>query len=398
MDQKEKMRLFHKLGIKSVPLKRVLAEVNAEWEKDQHFKDGRVMYSMCNSPPYFAKRIFTKFMQSNLGDANLYKGTGNLEKAVISMAKGLMHGDETVDGHVLAGGSETNITALWVARTITGKTEVLMPLSAHFSFRNACHILNMKAIPIRLNKRYQMDIKEAEGKITKKTAAIVAVAGTTELGVIDPIEELSQIAVDKGVFLHVDAAYGGFVFPFMKRLGHPVPEFDFSLPGVQSMALDPHKMGMCPAPAGVFLIKNSLDRIKIETIYLSIEWLRGILGTRASGSVAAAYAVMRHYGFERYTEIIDTCLTKVKYAENRIRQMGLTLALPDSPATVIVIEMDPTVRREVEDDLHQRGWFVSRTRYPSGLRLTIMPHISWKNLRRFLGDLESVVRKERLVQ
>ena len=67
--------------------------------------------------------------------------------------------------------------------------------------------------------------------ISDKTVAIVAIAGTTELGLIDPIEEISKIAFDNNIYFHVDAAFGGFSIPFLKQRGYDLPTFDFSLSG-----------------------------------------------------------------------------------------------------------------------------------------------------------------------
>ena len=90
-----------------------------------------------------------------------------------------------------------------------------------------------------------MHADTAAGFIDRNTICLVGVAGTTEYGMVDPIEDLSKIACEHDIFLHVDAAFGGMVIPFLER---PIP-FDFALPGVTTIAVDPHKMGMSTIPA-----------------------------------------------------------------------------------------------------------------------------------------------------
>ena len=117
-------------------------------------------------------------------------------------------------------------------------------------------MLNLKIVEADLDDNFKIDVNSVEENISDKTVAIVGIAGTTELGVIDPIDKLSDIAFENNIYLHVDAAFGGFSIPFLKRLGYEFPDFDFSLPGVCSMTVDPHKMGLAPIPAGGIIFRK----------------------------------------------------------------------------------------------------------------------------------------------
>ena len=142
-----------------------------------------------------------------------------------------------------------------------------------------------------------MDIKKISGKINKNTAAVVGVAGSTELGTVDPIPELSEICSDENIFLHVDAAFGGFVIPFLKQLHYDVPDFDFLLKGINTVSIDAHKMGYSAMPLGTLIIRDEkwLDEISVKSPCISSKKQTGILGTRSGGPVAAAYAVPRTF-------------------------------------------------------------------------------------------------------
>ncbi len=94
-----------------------------------------------------------------------------------------------------------------------------------------------------------------EAAITDNTVVIVGSAPSFPHGVIDPIEELSELARARGIGFHTDACLGGFVLPWAEKLGYPVPPFDFRLPGVTSMSADTHKYGYAAKGTSVVLYR-----------------------------------------------------------------------------------------------------------------------------------------------
>ena len=98
--------------------------------------------------------------------------------------------------------------------------EIIIPGSAHFSFKKAADMMNLKIIEAKLDENYKIDVDSVKENISDNTVAIVAIAGTTELGLVDPIEELSEIAYENNIYFHVDAAFGGFSIPFLRKIGY----------------------------------------------------------------------------------------------------------------------------------------------------------------------------------
>lgn len=129
----------------------------------------------------------------------------------------MLYAPKNATGHIISGGTEANITAMWIAKQISGKKTILLPKSAHFSFQKIASLMDMKLVSIPLKNNYTMDTKALQKYITNDTAAIIGIAGSTELGTIDPIPHLSEICLDEHIFLHVDAAFGGFVIPFLSK-------------------------------------------------------------------------------------------------------------------------------------------------------------------------------------
>ncbi|MFP4608561.1 MAG: tyrosine decarboxylase MfnA, partial [Candidatus Aenigmatarchaeota archaeon] len=243
----------------------LMERIDSAEEKDMNFSSGKIFGSMCTEPLDVAKEVYSRFIESNLGNPGLYKGTKGLEGEVHEAVSSLIHADKT-EALSIGGGTEGNIIALWRAREKSGKKKVLLPESAHFSFEKACSMLNMKAEYVSLTDDYTINVQDLQEKIDDETAAVVGIAGTTEHGAIDPIEEIAELTED--TYLHVDAAFGGFVIPFLKEMDRDLPAFDFDIDGVDSLVLDPHKMGMSPIPLGLFYSRGEFN-ISIDSPYLT---------------------------------------------------------------------------------------------------------------------------------
>jgi tyrosine decarboxylase/aspartate 1-decarboxylase len=374
---------------KGTEFKRVMARLEQAQKSDHSFSDGRVLGSMCTSPLEIAKKAHTLFVEANLGNPGLYPGTKKLEEELIKMFSTLLHGSN-IYGSVVSGGTEANITALWIARNLTKKKDVIFPKSAHFSFKKACDLLNLNPIMVDLDDEYGMCVDSADDKISEQTAAVICVAGTTELGVIDPIEELSDLCCEK-TFLHVDAAFGGFVLPFLRELGYEVPKFDFELDGVCSLAIDAHKMGMAMIPSGALLLRDRkyLQKIAFESPYLTTMQQTSLLSTRCSASIASTYAVMRYLGMEGYKRIVKSCMDVTKYLVQRIKEMGLTVVI-EPKMNIVGIKLRNA--KGVYDELNKKDWKTSLARYPQCLRIVVMPHVTIEVIDNFIPDLEETCK------
>jgi tyrosine decarboxylase/aspartate 1-decarboxylase len=188
--------------------KKVLNELQKYRNKDFAFKSGRILSSMCTQPFPIAKKAYMSFLETNLGDPELFPGTREIESKYLSFIAELLNAPTSFCGIIGSGGTESNITAIWIAKNLTGKKEVIIPESAHFSFEKIAMLMDMKLIPIPLTKKYIIDMSKVQKKINKETAAVVGIAGSTELGMIDPIPDLSDICLEENVFLQTFSKTG----------------------------------------------------------------------------------------------------------------------------------------------------------------------------------------------
>jgi tyrosine decarboxylase/aspartate 1-decarboxylase len=372
--------------------KNIIKELEDFQKKDFTFSSGHILGSMCTQSHKIAKKVYLKFLETNLGDPELFRGTKQIEEKFISFISNLLNAPQTSVGLITSGGTESNIIAIWLAKEITGKKEIIIPKSAHFSFKKIESLMNIKLISIPLDKTYCMDISNIKKKINNNTAAVVGIAGSTELGTIDPIKELSDICIDEKIFLHVDAAFGGFVIPFLKSLGYKVRDFDFILKGVNSISIDTHKMGCAAIPLGTLLVKKEkwLEKISVKTHYVSGKKQTGILATRSGGPVAAAYAVTKYLGKSGYKNIVKQCMDTTKYTEERIKNIGLKLIIKP---TMNVLGIKLKSPEKVVKQLSNLGWRVNKMDRLSSIRIVLMPHVTKEIIDDFIPILKRVCKE-----
>jgi tyrosine decarboxylase/aspartate 1-decarboxylase len=368
---------------KGEPQPRIFKVLKEAQKQDLKYRGGRILGSMCTSPHDFAKEVFTRFIETNLGDPGLFKGTQELEKEVIQSLAAL-YNFKGAHGQLVTGGTEANIIGLWAARNMTKKKKVVIPETAHFSFEKACNLLNLEIVRARVDDEKRVDIDDVSSKVDEDTCAIVGVVGTTEYGSVDDIDALSKVAVKNDIHLHVDAAFGGFVLPFLKDLGYPTP---FELPdhGVDSITLDPHKMGLVPIPCGCILFKNESTMRFVETWtpYLTRNRQHTIVGTRTGASAASAYAVIKHLGKEGYRDVVKGCMENTLTLFKEISELGFLARKPTM--NILVFKADDHIQKALEE----KGWQLSTTR-EGEIRIIIMPHVNKTVIEEFLNDLKSI--------
>jgi tyrosine decarboxylase/aspartate 1-decarboxylase len=356
--------------------------------KNKDLKYNRVLSSMCTYPHEIAVKAHTQFIESNMGDFGLFQGTYNMEQEIIKMLGSMLH-CPTVNGYLTTGGTESNIQAIRSMRNAhrVNNPNIVVPESAHFSFDKIADILNIEVKKAEIDNELKVCLDSFESLIDENTVGLLGIAGSTEFGQIDPISGLSKIALEKNLFLHIDAAFGGFVLPFLPEQH----EFDFSLEGVSSIAIDPHKMGLSTIPSGVLLFRNFEDLInlKAETPYLTIDTQYTLTGTRSGAAVAATYAVMKHLGNEGYRKVVSRCMDLTDYLVKSVKQIGID---PVIKPVMNVIALDVPQPALLRSKLSKEyNWQVSITQKPAALRIVMMPHMDFEIIDQFVADLKKAL-------
>ncbi len=373
---------MQKRGVSEKDIKKELLKY---YNENYKYRDGTILSSMSSEPESIAVWANSKFIESNLGNPYLFPGTKKIEEKVIKSIGELLH-NKNAYGRVLSGGTESNITALWVAKKMKkNKNTVIVSKAAHFSIVKAADLLNLNLNLVPLTDNYVIDYSIVKEINPDDVMAIVGIAGTTEYGTVDPIDKLADFARKNDIFLHVDAAFGGFVIPFLKLLGYRLPDFDFKIGGVRSISIDPHKMGLSTIGAGALLFKdNYFDLISFSSEYLTSKISTTLLGTRNSSNVVAAYAVMRKMGLEGYKLMVKKCYENTLYMYDLLQEKNIDVLLKP---VMNIINIKTESSEKIANSLKPK-WMVGYNKYDNLLRIVVMPHITKFIIDDFVMDLE----------
>jgi glutamate/tyrosine decarboxylase-like PLP-dependent enzyme len=347
--------------------------------------------------------IFLKFSNRNGMDYHAFPSTLKLENDVIAMMASLLHGKEGSAGTFTTGGTESIILAMKAARDRFfekhhGVPEVILPVTAHPSFSKAVEYLGLKEIRLPVDEHYLADPELMRKAITENTAMIVGSAPSFPYGTIDPIKELSDIALENNLWLHVDACVGGMILPFLKRLGHNVQDFDFTLPGVSSISVDLHKYGFTPKGSSVIMYKN--EELRKHQIYVNAKWPgypmsnAGMQATKSAGPLAGTWAIMNYLGYKGYTELASKTLSAYKTLTKGIENIGYEITgKPD--ATIFAFQDNNNSIFTTGVNMIEKGWYPQiqpsnlKLGLPSTIHLNVCPvHVEVAD--EFLSNLENI--------
>ncbi|WP_267491094.1 tyrosine decarboxylase MfnA [Halapricum desulfuricans] len=337
----------------------------------------RVLSSMCTEPHPAARRAAERFLATNPGDPETYRTVADLERDAVELL-GTVTGLPEPAGYVTSGGTEANIQAVRIARNSaeTDDPNVVVPTHAHFSFWKAADLLGveLRTVPARDHRANTDAVAES---IDADTVLVVGVAGSTEYGYVDPIPELAELAHDAGALFHVDAAWGGFYLPFTEHRWH------FGHADVDTMTIDPHKVGQAAVPAGGLLARSPalLDVLAIDTPYLESTKQVTLTGTRSGAGVASAVAAMEALWPDGYREQYRRSMENARWLADELAERGYDVVEPELP----LVAAD--VSQSLVEKLRDRGWRVARTGSDE-LRVVCMPHVTRSMLRSFVADLD----------
>jgi glutamate/tyrosine decarboxylase-like PLP-dependent enzyme len=294
----------------------LLRQMEAMKAGDAGWKAGRVwslVYYAGEAHHELLKRAHHLFFAENALNPVAFKSLKRMEAEVVQMTAGMLHAPPTGVGTMTTGGTESILMAVKAARERARRSrpwvrrpEIVAPRTAHVAFGKAAHYFGMKIRYAEVGEDFRVDVGEVRRLIGRNTALIVASAPQYPHGVIDPIAEIGALAEERGIPLHVDACVGGFMLPWVERLGYPVPPFDFRVPGVTSMSADAHKYGFAAKGASVVVYRD-MSYLRHQ-FFISTDWPGGIYispsmtGTRGGGPIAAAWASLMALGEEGFLD------------------------------------------------------------------------------------------------
>ena len=380
---------------------------------DVDWQSGRVLtgvYDPGHEAHELAVQAYTRFLAHNALYVNMYPSLSRLEQEVVASVLMLLRGDDEAVGNITSGGTESILMAVKTARDQARANrpelrdpQIVVPVTAHPAFIKAAHVCGLKVVQTPVDSQgFRADVGAFEKALGPDTVLAVGSAPNFSHGTIDPIEAMSEAARERGILFHVDGCVGGIYLSLLRRMGEPVRDFDFSLPGVTSISTDLHKYGYVPKNASVVLYRNRELRQHAwfvctgTTEYAVIN--PTMQSTRTGGPVAAAWAMFRYMGEAGYVELVRRSQEATARMLEAIDGMVGIEVLADPEMCMFTLASSTLNVFEVDDEMRQRGWHMIPQYACGGSPANLHVSVSDANVARteaFLADLDAVVSRLR---
>ncbi len=378
----------------------LLKQLQSSHDHDTNWHNGRtfsLVYHAGDEHTEFLKKAYGIYFHQNGLNPSAFPSLQKFEAEVVSIAANLLGGGADAAGTMTSGGTESIMMAIKTYRDWARATkpqiknpEMIVPASIHPAFDKAAHYFDVKIVKAPVANDFRVDLEAVKKLMNQNTILLVGSAPQYPQGVIDPITELAALAKKSGIGMHVDACVGGFILPFIKKLGYAVPAFDLSVDGVTSMSADLHKYGFAAKGSSIVLYKNK--ELRRHQFFVLSGWSGGAFaspsmpGTRPAGSIAAAWATLQAFGEDGYLEIAKSCMDNAKKLQDGITALGFKI-VGKPEMSIFGFESKEMDVYAVADQMQARGWYIDRQQNPTCLHLMVTPaHTA--HIDTFLKDLK----------
>ena len=338
------------------------------------------VYDANNDVTNIVNKVINMFQWSNPLHADLFPEIREMEASIVNFCKDLYLGDENSRGTVTSGGTESIILSCKAHRDLYKNTkgitnpEIIAPVSVHVAFDKACHYLGIKLVKINVNDDGIPNISDFRSKINSNTIMLVGSAPSFPHGVMDPIEELSELALDKNIGLHMDACLGGFILPFLKN-----NSLNLSLKGISAISLDTHKYGYGPKGGSVILYKN--EQLVHHQYHVVTDWTGGIYvspsipGSRNGSIIAGTWAAMLFYGKDGYRNKVNQIIELKNQIVDDLKNIDELKIIGEPTTTIIALKWNDKSNENkiylLYQYLTEQGWSLNSLQFPSSFHLCL---------------------------
>jgi len=368
----------------------ILQTIKAYKQQDLPWGSGKVMAYVYDPGAEISgagREAYMMYLTENALDPTTYPSVMRIEREVVRMIINLLRGDENVVGNMTSGGTESILLAVKTARDWARANrpeirvpEMIVPRTAHAAFHKAAAYFDVKPVIVGFDtETFKADVDAMRRVVNKNSILLIASAPGYAQGVIDPIEEIGALAQEHGLLFHVDGCVGGIHLSFMRKMGCPLPNFDFSVPGVTSISTDMHKYGYAPKNASVIMCRGKeLRKYQIfscccTTTYALIN--PTILSTKSGGPMAASWATLNFVGEEGYCKMVKAVMDATRKLVDAINAMGDIRVLGKPEISMFSIASETINVFQLADEMHDRGWYLqpqlSTDLSPANLHITV---------------------------
>lgn len=372
---------------------------DVHWTSPMNFS---ASYFAGDDVAFVAREAFIKHIGDNVTHRHgLHRSVLRYEAEVLDYACRLLNAPQNAHATITTGGSESLFLAMKAAREQARQSrpeitdpEILLPNTSYPVFNKAAHALGLNVRQLTSSVDYRADLAALEAAITDNTIMMVGGAPPFPYGIVDPLEQMSQLAQRYGIWLHVDACIGGFVLPFAEALGRPVPTFDFRLPACQSISVDFHKYGYAMRGCSAVILRDR--ELAEHQTFRSGTWPAGdyssenMSGSRNAGPVASAWAVISYLGHDGLRDRMAKILAAVDRLTELINRIP-GLCVHGQPQGVhFSFGSDELDMIAIGDAMMSRGWMMNLQTEPESLLLMLSAQHDSEVVDRYANELTEV--------
>ena len=330
---------------------------------------------------------------------SFFAGTQQIEAELIDICATdiLKASPKSCDGYVAAGGTEANIQAIWMYRNLfkhdykalNSEICIVTSSDAHYSMAKAADLLNIDIIHIQIDKKTRTPNSDSvKSALTlaqseeKKYFIVVCNMMTTMFGSVDNpetyIDALSELNAEFRI--HVDGAYGGFLYPF----SNPKSVLNFENPYISSVTLDAHKLVQAPYGTGILIMRKGL----IENVYTkSASYVNGLdatlSGSRSGANAIAVWMILSTYGRAGWQAKNEELLSRTSWLCQRLDSLNISY-FRNPFSNIVAIEAaglnaEIATRFGLVPDTHGEN--------PSWYKIVVMDHVTIEKLNQFVSAI-----------
>jgi sphinganine-1-phosphate aldolase len=370
------------------PTNELLDELESMRSQDGDWKKGRVfslVYYAGEEFHDFLKKAHNLYFAENYLNPGVFKSLKRMESDLVEMTASMLNAPPDAVGTLTSGGTESLLLAVKSARDRAKKLkpwirqpEMVAPLSVHPAVDKACSYFGVKLRKADLRDDKRVDVEHFKSLVGRNTVLVMASAPQYPHGVIDPIPEIGAFAKERGIPFHVDSCIGGFVLPWMEKLGRTLHTWDFRVPGVTSISADLHKYGYAPKGTSC-LVYRDMSYLRHQ-FFIATDFPGGIYasptipGTRPGGAISSAWGAVNALGESGYLRHTRDALAAVDKLRAGVLSMPELELVAEPDATLVAYRATDASGLDtyaIADKLEDLGWVVDRQQKPACIHCTI---------------------------
>jgi len=384
----------------------VMRELESRRVGDVRWREGRAFSLAYYAGPeaaQVAEEAYRRFSGENALNTHAFPSLAQMQAEVLSIVGQWLGADDKSAGFFTSGGTESLLMAVKAARDRARaergieKPNMVLPTSAHAAFEKAAAYFDVESRRVPVRDDWRADVGAMHSRVDANTVLIVGSAPQYPQGVIDDIEGIAAIAREYDINFHVDACMGGVTLAYLARLGQTIAPWNLRVDGVSSISVDLHKFGYTAKGASVMMYATK--QLRSYQTFTTDNWLggfygsSGVLGTKSGGSIAAAWATLRHLGDEGYLRLTEHARDATNILAAHINSDS-RLVLRAQPEAMLVCfgakDEHALDIYAVADELWRRGWYVDRQGPPRSLHCTVNA-VHQRTIAEFTQELSNAV-------